>query len=63
MIHVSVRVVPVRGALSHGDLLKFFIIIIIIIIIIGKDPMSICCERVGHTAVSIMFTQKYCMCY
>ena len=33
-VHVSVRVAPVRGALSHGDLLKFFIIIIIIITII-----------------------------
>ena len=39
-IHVSARVAPVCGALSHGGdqgncrLLKFFIIIIIIIIII-----------------------------
>ena len=29
-IHVSVRVAPLRGALSHGDLLKLLIIISII---------------------------------
>ena len=56
-IHVSVSVVPVRGALSHGDhdLLKFFIIIIIIIVVDNTEFIScVCyfCSVVGLAADS-----------
>ena len=50
-MHVSVRVAPVRGILSHGDpwelrLLKFFIMMIIImmIIIIVNWWSFACCD-------------------